>query len=464
MAEPERRALGEGAAQAAPTAPHATPHAGKRKKSGPERFWANWPVRLALGASLVVSGLAHCSVVPLEMPKGFEVNDVEGEATIPVDLFEQVEAPPPPPLPPEDIKAPPEEPKGPGPTPVPVARHDAGALRDAGADALADAEPSDAAPPEGGTGLDGAVASAEAGITGPRDPQAIVGAAGDIQVDAVLVMVVINAEVIRKNPIGANMGFLLKGIPQWDQFMHGTDIDPVGDTDWVMISGPSLANTTRDVVLVHYSAPDAKVDKAMDVVASNFSKGGPYDAGVPTVKAVRTYADGSERIVMRPRSHVLAVVPPSAADKVARQLARSPVPAHIRKGEAVYLRLVNPHHPMPEMPESITELRMRVVPRDDDGADVFIDCDTKDSATASSAARDLRNLIDSRNTTIVSMMTGGLFDHVDVAPEGNLAKVHLTASREQIATLVRLVGSFLGVHPTAPGGSAASKTAPAGSR
>ena len=461
MAEPERKALGDGAAQAAPTAPHATPRTGEGKRSGPERFWARWPVRLALGASLVVSGLAHCSVFPFELPKGFEVNDVEGEAAIPVEVFEQVEVPPPPP-PPEEIKPPPEEPKGPGPTPLAV-RRDAGAPRDAAADAPSDAAPSDAAT-DGATGLDGAIAVADAGATGPKDPQAIVGAAGDIQVDAVLVMVVVNAEVIRKNSVGASMGFLLRGIPQWDQFMHGTDIDPVADTDWVMISGPSLVNTSRDVVLIHYSASDAKVDRAMDVVGGNFAKGGPYDAGVPTVKAVRTFADGSERIVLRPRSHVLAVVPPSAADKVARQLARSPVPAHIRKGEAVYLRVVNPHHPMPEIPESITELRMRVVPRDDEGADVFIDCDTKDPATASAAARDLRALIDSRNSTLVSMMTGGLFDHVDVAPEGNLATVHLTASREQIVTLVRLVGGFLGVRPTAPGGSAPPKTAPAGSR
>ena len=134
--------------------------------------------------------------------------------------------------------------------------------------------------------LDGAVASVDdSGAPGtgqgPRDPQAILGAAGDIQADKVLVMVVINAEVIRQNPEGAKMGFLLRGIPQWDEFMHGTDIDPVRDTDWVMISGPSLVNTSRDVVLIHYSARDAKVERAMEQVAHNYAKGGGYDAGVP---------------------------------------------------------------------------------------------------------------------------------------------------------------------------------------
>ncbi|HEX8791103.1 MAG TPA: hypothetical protein VF765_09120, partial [Polyangiaceae bacterium] len=100
MAEPSSRtSLGEGAAQGAPTAPHATPRRDRGPRTGPERFWAHWPVRLALGASLVVSGLAHCAVVPFDLPHGFEVNDVEGEAAIPIDVLEGVDEPPPPPPP-----------------------------------------------------------------------------------------------------------------------------------------------------------------------------------------------------------------------------------------------------------------------------------------------------------------------------------------------------------------------------
>ncbi|HEY8091179.1 MAG TPA: hypothetical protein VIF09_25120, partial [Polyangiaceae bacterium] len=63
MPEP-RTLLGDGAAQGAPTAPHATPRSAGGKATGPERFWRNWPVRLTLAASLVVSGVAHCAVFP----------------------------------------------------------------------------------------------------------------------------------------------------------------------------------------------------------------------------------------------------------------------------------------------------------------------------------------------------------------------------------------------------------------
>lgn len=457
--EPSRRALGDGAAQGAPTAPHATPRKEGGARTGPERFWSRWPVRLAFGASLVVSGLAHCSVVPLEVPRGFEVQDVDGEAAIPVDILAPDDPPPPPP---ESIPAAPD----PTPPPTPTAGAGVGALlRDGGADAVADAAtdaPTDAR--TDGPGLDGAIASAEAGApSGPRDPMAIVGAAGDIQVDKVLVLVVVNAEIIRKSPVGANLGSLLRGIPQWEQFMHGTDIDPVADVDWLMVSGPSLVNTSRDVVLIRYGAPDAKVARAMDVVAGHYAQGGEVDAGAPVLKAVRSFADGAERVVLQPRSHVLAVVPSSAASRVARQLAGASVPAHIRPGEAAYIRVVDPHHPMPELPPSLLELRLRVVPRPaDDGAEVYVEGDTKTPEEAAQAAVSIRAIIDDRNANpLVSVLTGGLLDHVEVASDGKLVKAHVSVSRSQIVTLIGLAAAALGLDAPAPPGASGPSPIPA---
>ena len=463
MGEPKREPLGAGAARAAPTAPHATapPETDvKRKRSGPERFWSRGPVRVAFALCLVLSGTLHYAVAPFELPHGFQVNDVEGEAAIPVDLLAPEEAPPPeaPSETPPQAKA--DDDKGKDVAPA-ASRADAGVARDAGP--VRDAGPDDASTDgadreivdgaaSGAIGSDAALALVDGGSrSGPRDPEAIVGAAGAIQADVVLVMLVVNAEVIRQHPVGARMGYLLRGIPQWDEFMSGTDIDPVRDADWVLVSGPSLINTARDVVLIHYSASDAVIDHAIRVVSGKYDRGGVIDAGVPGVKAYLAHADRAERVILRPQPHVLAVVPPSVAQKVARQLAASRVPAHVRPGEAMYMRLVNPHHPMPEIPESLTEMRTRVVPRPDLGVDVFTEGDTKDAATATQAAEELRRVVRRHNDAFTSMLTHGLLDQVEVSSEGSLVKVHMVVTLDQIETLASLVGAFLGVQPDAPG-------------
>jgi hypothetical protein len=466
MVEP-RRPLGDGAGQEAPTAPHATPRVGPGKRSGPERFWARWPVRVALAVSLLVSGVAHCAVVPLELPHHFQVNEVEGEAAIPIDVLEQEDTPPPPPPPAPENRQPDDEKAGelaaamakPRDAGVSFDAHVADAAPEASLDAAMDA-PRDAAfdapaaevlteAGVGGAGLDGAIASADAAPSGggPRDPQAILGAAGNIQAAPVLVMVVVNAEVIRSQPVASEMASLLHGIEQWEDFMRGTSFDPVRDVNWVMISGPSLINTSRDVILVRYSASDATVDKAVEIVSHKHENGGAFDAGVPGVRASRAFADKAERVILRPQTKVLALVPPDVAEKVARRLAPpTHVAAHVRPGEAAYVRLVDPHHPFPEIPASISEARMRIVPRPDHGADIFIEADTKDPAAAAQAADDVRELIQ-RYKLLAMLVAGSLLDHVEVTADENRVHVHLAASLEQIETVI---GLFSRLRATAP--------------
>jgi hypothetical protein len=470
--EPRRGTLGEGAAQAAPTAPHATPAAltrKRRRRNGPEHFWSRTPTRVAFVLCLLASGAAHYAVAPFELPHGFEIKDVEGEAVIPIEVL-TAEAPPPeaPPPPPEAQHKTDDEAKELAAAALAASRRlDAGAARDASDAGESDAEsgvaPADPSavdagspPRDAGAGSDDAAVAAAVADAGPN---AMVGAA--IQADVNLVTLVINAEVIRQHPVGARMGYLLRGIPQWDEFMSGTDIDPVRDADWVQVAGPSLINTARDVVLIHYSVADSVVDHAVSVVSRKYDRGGPFDAGVPGVKASLAHADRAERVLLRAQPHVLAVVPPSIAEKSARQLVAARLPAHNHPGEAVYMRLVNPHHPMPELPEAITEMRLRVVPRPDLGADVFIEGDTKDASAATDAAAEMRRLVRRHDDAITSMLTHGLFDRVEVTTEGPLVKAHVPVTLDQIETITALVSSFLGVElpPAASSGAASPKPA-----
>jgi hypothetical protein len=87
------------------------------------------------------------------------------------------------------------------------------------------------------------------------------------------------------------------------------------------------------------------------------------------------------------------------------------------------------------------------VPRPDAGADVFIDGDTKDAASATEAADVVRRIFRRHDDAITSLVTHGLLDHVDVTTEGGVVKAHIVATYDQIQTLVTLVGDFLGIEP-----------------
>ncbi len=440
----------------------------KQKKSGPERFWDPRRVRIAFGVALILSLVFHYEIFPWSLlpTTNLEFRDTEGELSIPVDLLTE------------------EEPAAPAPTPTSEptpestaspAKHttlgneagiDAAEEVDAGEDASplavmldAGALASDAS--DGGEGDASALAADAAialvgdsgipGANGPRDPSALLGAAGAVQSGPALVQLLINMEVIRTNPTGARMGPLLSAIPQWDDFMNGTHVDPVRDTDWVFISGPSLIHTERDMIWVHYSASDAVVDKAIDTVSKKYDRGGPFDAGVPGVKASLGHADRAPRVFLRPQAHLLVVCPPDFANTAAKALVGTKVSPHIRPGEAMRLTLKNPHRPMPFLPETLSELRLWIIPRTDGGADVFAEGDTPDAAEAAKAAESVKKLVRDQNSIGVRIVTQGLLNGVEIVPDGKMVRGKMTASREQLESILNLVAAQLGTPlPQAP--------------
>jgi hypothetical protein len=299
---------------------------------------------------------------------------------------------------------------------------------------------------------DSAVAAAQAtDAAAPLEPEAIAAA---VQGGPAAIEIAVSAEVIRKHPVGAKLGYLLRGIPQWDDFMHGTSIDPVSDVDWILISGNSLIHTENDSVVLHYSTSDAVVDRAVAVVTRKYGHGGAIDAGVPGVRANLAFADRAERVLLRPGSHLLAIVPPRIAGTIARQLSGRHVSPPLRPGDAVYWKLVGPHRMLGELPEAILEMRLRVVPRPDGGADVYAEGDTKDDDAGQAAARDVARFVRRHNDPITSLVTRGLLDHVDVTADGKMVKAHLVASLDQITNLVAVVSGFIDADEPEPPPSA----------
>jgi hypothetical protein len=420
-----------------------------------------------LAACFVLSLLGHYAVSPWTVfpQQSLEIKDTDGELAIPIDLLGE-DTPSPPPLPPPRPAPPPPatavaNAEGPKASIVdasaPRPKRDAGRPHDAGVDAEG---PSDA----------GAIANGSEPSDAASDAMFALGEAGVEGVTAGerLVEVRVNVDVVKTNPVGARIGPLLRGIPQWDDFMAGTDVDPVGDVDWIRIYGPSLIRTEKDAVIVHFNMTDARAARDIAILSKHDVNGGAYDAGVPGVRAWRGHADRAWRVFILPRSHVAVMVPPEKAHETARVFARIEPHLNMHAGQAVWVMVKNPNHPMPFLPASLTELRFWASPRADGGADAFAEADAPDEESARLAARQIHTLVQQTNSLAVKLVTRGLLNDVDVTNDGAMVKVHFTASQDQLEALYDLVSAFLGVNapPSAPSGAPSSvpSGAPSGKR
>lgn len=459
-----------GASASAPTAPHATgvdPETSRTgKATGPAEFWSGRRVGRAVGITVLLSSFLHGSVALralLSDVPAVEFKDVDGELTIPVDLIG--EAPPPPPdEPPPPPAPPPAQPDDEAPgvknkpdAAPPIAKADAAAPDAGEGDARAHAEPPPLSKRDAGGSSDagvsdGGVASADASApagSGPRDPGSIIGVPGLISAGTVNVSLIVNVAVIRTHPVGARIGPLLYGIPQWNDFLKGTEatIDPIRDTDWILIYGPSLINTDRDAVIVRYSIGDDVVDKAVESIVKRYDRGSAFDAGVPGVKASIGHADNAERVFLRGQPHVLTIVPKDKAHDFAKLMKRALIQPKVRHGEALRLIVKEPSRqvaiPGLKFGASLKEIRLWVVPRTSDGgADVYVEGDCTDAEAATENAAALTDVIRRSNNVVVRIATRGLLNDLKVEANGSRIELHVDASAEQLEVLLQAITSL----------------------
>lgn len=459
-----------GAALEAPTAPHATqPVEGRKPSTGPARFWDPRRIRTALTVTFVLSLGLHVVFAPWKLfPSRLdvEVKDAEGELAIPVDLLGE-EPPPAEPKPPETTpptEDPTKDPNGPNamkPDAAPPPKKDAGPRDAAVADAEAlstdagpelDAGPSDAAAYDGGLVAMGDAGVTDAGGAGPVDPTAGVPTLNTGPQNIVLV---VHSAVIRKHPVGARMGPVIQQIPQWRDFLKGSQsvVDPIQHTDWILIYGPSLIHTDRDAVLVRYNVSDAIVDQAVDAVARTYDKGGPYDAGVPGVPASRGHADNAERIFMRPQPKLLVIAPPAHAHAAAKTYSKS-APRGPNPKEAMHLVVRNPTNqiaiPNLKFKDSLKEIQLWIEPRTDGGADLHAVGQCTDEACANDSADALNDFIKRQNAAMVRIATRGLLNNAKIVPEGNRIRLDLVVSQDQLEAILNLVGAAVGANVPPP--------------
>lgn len=438
---------------------------------------------MALGVAIVLSIAFHAWVSPwnfLPNSSGVGFEEPDGDLAIPVDLLGEDPPPPPPPEPPPTPVAtsePPstDDPNGPGKKDagppkikdagVPLSTLDAGVIADASSDAeITDASISDASDDSGlyADNEDGGTP----GANGPRDPESMFGLSKAVNAGPQNIVLGVNVTLIRKHPVGSRIGPVLKVIHQWRDFLKDSPIDPIRDTDWILIYGPSLRNTDKDAVLVHYNTTDKIVDDTIQNIAKASVNGGGYDAGVKGVPGVIGRADNGDRVFIRPQSKLMVIVPPSHAHEAAltfkKQTPRGPPPK-----EAVRLVMKNPSNeikiPKLKFQQGVTEIRLWIIPKDDGNADLYFEGDCIDEATAADSADKLTELVRDLNGIGVRIATHGLLNGVKVNAEGKKITMHQLLTQDQLEAMLQLAAAQFGVQVPPPAGGVPGTVPPAGS-
>jgi len=177
------------------------------------------------------------------------------------------------------------------------------------------------------------------GWRGPRDATGLIGAGGAAVTGTPETIVLVHSAAIRVDARREPLRQILLGaLPGWNTFMPYDVVDPIVDVDWVLMAGSLVLGTTAsNVFIAHYNLSEARADSAMAtllktlpraLVANSFGRG-----------AFTAFIDGADRVYMRPRPGVLAIVPLADGKRIAELLAGVDVPADVRPGEI--LRVVD---------------------------------------------------------------------------------------------------------------------------
>ena len=420
----------------------------------PGRFWKrSWHSR-RFRAMALVSICVHLALSPWRIipSSSLEYRDVEGELEILAGVFD--EAPPAP------------EESAPPPAPVPAATLDgfldAGPkpLADAGSDASVDARAPDAAATDDAA-IDGAADAetqedsslVEGGLFAhgsPKGADELLGTSAGVATADQYTMVMIDVEELRSDITGQRVPIFLSAIPEWEKFTAGIDIDPLRDADWLVVYGPSLRRTGRNVIVVHTRMTDPALDSVIAAVASRYPQGGRIDAGVPGVKATLGYANFAERIFLHPQPNLLVVVPPDKATEAAKAFRKATFPVKLRPHEVARVHIKTPSKPLPFLPATITDARMWLASNGDEGLVIRVEGDTGSPEEALAAVPVLRDVIARENSLAMRLVTLGLLDGAKVEARGAMVQAEVPASREQAEAIMGFLAGVVGVAWPAP--------------
>ncbi|MGH7298046.1 MAG: hypothetical protein ACRELB_24110, partial [Polyangiaceae bacterium] len=244
--------------------------------------------------------------------------------------------------------------------------------------------------------------------------------------------VLLRLTVARAHPLGPRIEPFVLAWPGWGSTLRAVSAHPLQELDWIEVVGPKDAD--RERLAVKTAVGDDVIDARLGA-----------------------RSDGTLRVVVRPRPHLVVAGPPDAAASIAAILARGALVEPTGEltgdeGEALHVDLPHPHDAVPEVPADATRLVVRVYSRPGGAAEGFASMQCADAATATHVAEALRARVDSVNGVVARLLTHDLLGELVITTEGDAVDLRLPATREQLEALATLASALLADGMTTPPG------------
>jgi hypothetical protein len=260
--------------------------------------------------------------------------------------------------------------------------------------AFTSAPPSAVVPPPPGD----APVAAEAhvltpGSNGPKDAVGMVGDAGKIVAPDPVTVLLVSSMTIRTHPMGARaMQLLTSVLAGWGQFMPMDLIDPAKDVDWVLLTGSLvMGSTQQNVFLARYNVSEKRADLVSAELMKRLKNGRKTQLGVPGASSFTAMVDGADRVYVRPKPNVLAIVPAADGKRAAELLKSAEVKAVLRPGELARVSWRDAQRlPLP-VPNGVTALRVWINGTANSELVIAAEGDCSDAMVAAEAVDDLRS-------------------------------------------------------------------------
>ncbi len=252
--------------------------------------------------------------------------------------------------------------------------------------------------------------------------------------------VFVRLDVVRGNPVGAQMGVVFAWWPGWHETLEAIAGAPLTALDWIDVRG-STKTTQRLVAALANPPDDAGLEaRLLALQARSAEPGASHVDGRMPAAAARL--DGVLRVVFRPRAHVVAAAPAGQGPALSRELASHAVTApREERGEAVFADVVHPHDDMPWLPEAVERLRVHVLARADGGAEANAQGDCPSAEAADHAAAILRALLARLNGPVIRMLTDDLLGGIVITTTASRVDAFIPASRGQLEAILALVAA-----------------------